>query len=1062
MKPEKSGIAFTLALVLILAVHCPGQEIYDSQNEAIPRMLADDVAVAARLPEGFRMHVAASEPLVQQPIAMAWDLNGRLWVAENHTYAEAAKGFDLGLSDRIVILEDTDQDAVLDKRTVFCDKLKQLTSIELVDGGVIALAPPNLLFIADSNRNDIPDREPTVLVSGFNANIRHNLANGLRFGPDGWLYGRHGILGSSDVTVLNTSVNELGISPPNASPPGLGSGMQQALGTTRLTCGIWRYHPRRYAIEMVCEGTTNPWGMDWDSHGNLFFINTVIGHLWHAIPGSHLQRMYGEDSDPDAYQLLPQIADHVHWDETGEDWRETRKGPPSSGTDRAGGGHAHCGMMIYQADQWPSEYQNQLFTLNLHGRRINRDRLERIGAGFVGRHAPDMVFWNDPWFRGIELSTAPDGSVYVLDWSDIGECHEDDGVHRTSGRIYRIVHQGLETSDKLRAVLLDAFRTERRNRRNSAVMTEATCLKILRHPNVWYARELWKGLAYRRIGVEESKGLISLALRPAKTIEDTSESEVDSVTLQLRALWTLYAADRLPEEMLFRLMQTPQHESVHAWAIRLMSERMQPLELAKQTEAEEEVVDMLSAKPIVKISPLVRLYTASLLPKFTHQKWRLASMLSKSKDLANDRDFPLVFWYGTKDFVSENPMRAAKIAIDGAIPKVAELYLRRLASGVADGEEAFGLLLANLASRNDPEWHAAAVRGLWGAYQGRVQAMEPSAWPKLAERVASHPDSDIREKSVLLQAIFRGNIGASELIALVHNKQSSESARRLAIRSLGRIEDALARDALWKMVPDPSLGKTAAESLGPSMSIEEANRLVNLYAMVSSSSQMGIVSALGSRRDTLPILLDAIESQKIPKTNIDAATWRQFASVADWELLNRARAMNPAIGVTQDQNKIIQEWEQIYTIERLSRADASRGRSRWNTACASCHKLFGEGGAIGPELTGAQRSNLRYWLENILAPSAVVAENYRVTAFLTDDGRVITGVPVSETNDAISVQTTIEKIVLSKKDIEQRKPSDLSLMPHGILDPLQEDDRADLFKYLMSPNQVPAQSSGTP
>lgn len=1052
MKPEILGVAFTF--LSTAAGFGSAQEIYNSQNETVPRMDASDVAATARLPDGFRMQVAAAEPMVQQPIAMAWDLKGRLWVAENNTYAESAKKLDLALNDRIVILEDTDGDGAFDKRTIFFDMFQQLTSIEVIDGGVFALAPPNLYFVPDADRDDVPDGAPQVLVSGFNTDIRHNFANGLRFGPDGWLYGRHGILGASEVSLQNRMDTDFGAHPliPSAGYVS-GSGVFPARTTARLTCGIWRYHPQRHAIEMVCEGTTNPWGMDWDAYGNLFFINTVIGHLWHAIPGSHLQRMYGEDSDPYAYELLPQIADHVHWDAKGEDWRATRNGPPSSGTDLAGGGHAHSGMMIYQADQWPSDYRNHLYTLNLHGQRINRERLDRAGAGFVGRHQPDMVFWSDPWFRGIELSTAPDGSVYVLDWSDIGECHEDDGVHRSSGRIYRILSDHPIAKDSLRSEMVTGIRAG--TAASSSILSYKTCLRILQHPNAWYSRELWKALQFRPIALEASSELHQLAMRSANE-RSVTRNGIDPVVLQLRAIWTLHAANRLRDEQLFRLLQTPQHESVHAWAIRLLAERIETVDHSKQTEGQAELVDMLTSKPISEISPLVRLYTAALLPKWTQQQWRIAGMLIKSEDLAADRDFPLVFWYGTKNMVADNPLRAAKMVVDCKIPKVTELYLRRFASGVADGEKALSHLLANVAARDDPMLHATAVKALWHAYQGRSNVEAPPHWSELADRIEDHPDTEVRETGLLLRALFQGSMATEDLIAMANDPNASQSSRRSAIGSMGRLTDATAREALWQLVADPFLGGAAAESLGPTLTSDEAKRLIGMFLDVGTPGKSGIVVALGSRRDTLPLLLDAVEEGQIARENIDAATWRQFASVADWDLLRRARAINPSLEVTADLGKKIQSWEQRFHEERLAIADSSRGRTHWNQRCASCHKLFGEGGTIGPELTGAQRTNLRYWLENILAPSAVVGANYRITSFLTDGGRVVTGVPISETGDEVTVQTANEKVILDKSEIEQRRASEMSLMPDGILDPLNDEARADLLKYLMSPTQVPA------
>jgi putative membrane-bound dehydrogenase-like protein len=1081
--PVRLHSFFVTALCVWLSATALGQEIYDSQPETIPKQTPAQVLESVKLPEGFRMQVAAAEPDVQQPIALAWDMRGRLWVAENYTYAESSKKFDLSLSDRILILEDTDGDGTFDSRKVFAENLKELTSIEVGNGGIWALASPNLVWIPDENGDDVPDAEPTILLEGFNPNIRHNFANGLRLGPDGWLYGRHGILGSSEVGPPQRA----GYSPNQVRPPGgYGFAPPVAVSTaptkTRLHCGVWRYHPVTHRVEMVCEGTTNPWGMDWDAHGNLFFINTVIGHLWHAIPGAHLQRMYGEDSDPVVYELLPHIADHVHWDEKGEDWRATRNGPPSSGTDAAGGGHAHSGLLIYQADQWPAEYRNELFTLNLHGRRINRDHLERQGAGFVGQHRPDMVFWSDPWFRGLELSTAPDGSVIVLDWSDIGECHDDDGVHRTSGRIYRISYSAKDAApytsaqETLRKLAIPSARasTSLGTPVNRTAISDEQAVALIRQPNVWYTRQFLNGLHLKSVYLQDSKKLRELALPPASPRNKDSASEnngptgvdpfgVDAVTLQLRAMWVLEAADQWTEDQLFALMRRPQHEAIHSWAIRTLAERLPALDEVKRSEGEAELVDLLSAKPIEQISPLVRLHIAALLPKFGN-RWKVANILAKSKDLADDRDFSLVLWYGLRTGVPESPMRAAKLALQSQLPKLSELILRRLASepsgsteAPSDAHQALSFILADIVQRKDPEKQGATIRGLWESYQGRKSALPPNYWDPLFTQVESHPDVSVREQALLLQAVFRGTVAADQLIAMAFDGSRPEAARRSAIESIGNIDSDEARDALWSLVGDQKLGGVAALALGKKLNAENAQRLVDMYNSVWPPAKSGIVSALGDRPETLSVLLDAIEQKKIPSEGIDASTWRQFTVVADWELLNRARSLNPKLGLDANKHEAITRLEEWLTDGRLAKADASRGRTVWTTSCAQCHKLFGEGGQIGPELTGAQRSNKRYWIENILAPSAVVAESFRITAFRMEDGRVLTGVLLKEDETTVTIQTPNEKLVVDKQEIAEQKKSENSLMPEGLLDQLDDAKRADLFKYLMSPGQVSAQ-----
>ena len=344
---------------------------FNTQELSTPLLKPTEALKAVTVPKGFRVQLSAAEPMVRQPIDMAWDARGRLWVAECYTYAERETNFEKKLKDRIIILEDTNHDGVFDKRKIFWDGASQLTSIEIGFGGVWAACAPEILFLADKNGDDVPDGKPTVVLDGFdNDKVRHNIVNGLRWGPDGWLYGRHGILGpGSKVGVPGT---------PEAK-------------RTPINCGIWRYHPTRKKFEVVCHGTTNSWGHDWDEHGQLFFINTVIGHLWHVVPGARFQRMYGEHFDKHLYELIQQTADHFHWDIGNEKWADLKKTGMTSGTDAAGGGHAHTGMMIYLGDNWPDKYRGRLFTLNFHGLRMNQDTLHRKGAGYVGKHAPDFM-----------------------------------------------------------------------------------------------------------------------------------------------------------------------------------------------------------------------------------------------------------------------------------------------------------------------------------------------------------------------------------------------------------------------------------------------------------------------------------------------------------------------------------------------------------------------------------------------------------------------------------------------------------------------------------------------
>ena len=180
--------------------------------------------------------------------------------------------------------------------------------------------------------------------------------------------------------------------------------------------------------------------------------------------------MYGNDFNPFLYDLMDSCADHLHW--AGGRWQDSRTGQQHA---VLGGGHAHVGGMIYLGDNWPEMYRNTLFTCNIHGHRVNNDRLDRGEEGYqiVARHNPDFLSSADPWFRGLELKYGPDGGVYLTDWSDIGECHEtdSDNAHRENGRIFKI------TYGDVKPVKVDL-----------AQQADEELARLQVHGNEWYVR----------------------------------------------------------------------------------------------------------------------------------------------------------------------------------------------------------------------------------------------------------------------------------------------------------------------------------------------------------------------------------------------------------------------------------------------------------------------------------------------------------------------------------------------------------------------------------------------
>jgi putative membrane-bound dehydrogenase-like protein len=955
-----------------------------------------------QLPDGFNVSLFASEPEINQPIAITTDHRGRLWVCENYTYAENKVNFESKLRDRIVVLEDTDGDGKQDKRTVFWDQANKLTSAEIGFGGVFALCPPQLLFIPDKDGDDKPDGEPVVLLDGFDDGvIRHNIANGLKWGPDGWLYGRHGIQATSVV-----------------GPPGT-----PAEDRTKMNVGIWRYHPTHKRFEGVAHGTTNPWGMDWDENGQPFFINTVIGHLWHVVPGAHYQRMYGEPLRRQLYQLLPQTADHFHWD-TKEQWHEIRQKGVTSTTDAAGGGHAHSGLMIYLGDNWPGGYRNRVFTLNFHGRRINCDRLERIDAAYTAKHEKDFAKMEDPWFRGIELIYGPDGGVYVADWSDTGECHENDGVHRTSGRIYKILYGEPKK--------LPAFNLAKKSGE------ELAALQVER--NEWWCRQSRRIMQERAAAGGDLHDTIAAVEKIFTTNQDPSR--------RLRALWCLGALGQLTEERLINLLA---HEDEH---VRIHAIKM----LADGPLVSPKAIVALNRRAEYETSGLALAHIASTLQKMPPEsRWAAAQRIACHEEYANDEFLSLMLWYGIEDAViPQSGAALATIEMTNMRP-VRRFIARRLAGELKNRPQPTERLVSMLTeSVEDVDLQVDVLGGVLDALRGWRKAPKPEAWDGLRDLLKESESKEVAQLLRELGVVFGDGQAVDQLKKLAADRnQVDTETRRRAVRSLveARIDGLV--PLLQNMLSDRDMAVEAIRGLAAVKDQKTPQLLVDGYRGLSLEGKAEAISTLVSRPEYAQALLTAVSDKKIDKSAVTPFQVRQMLSLGDEALAGKINSLWPELKkLSADKTARIEDWKKKLTPDAIASADRSKGRVIWDQNCAKCHKLFGEGGALGPDLTGAQRTNLHYLLENIIDPSATISKNFQMTVVQLTDGRVINGIVGEKTERTLAVATPTEKLVLNLDDIDRTRDSNLSLMPEGQLELLSPEQVQDLIGYLMSSEQV--------
>ena len=572
-----------------------------------------EAAKAMSAKSGFTVKLAAAEPEIVRPITFTIDHRGRLWVAEAHTYPiRAAEGQG---KDRILIFEDTNGDGSLDKRTVFMEGLNLVTCLEVGMGGVWVGAAPNLLFIPVDKKTDKPAGEPQVVLDGWGYQDTHEMLNNLRWGPDGWLYGTHGVFTQS-----------------NVGKPGAPDAER-----TKLNAGVWRYHPTSKKFEVFAEGTSNPWGIDFNDYGSPFVTVCVIPHMFHVIQGARYLRQAGNHFNPYTYDDIKEVGDHVHW--IGD------RGPHAGNfrSNSKGGGHAHAGAMIYLGNEnWPAEYRNNIFMNNIHGSRVNVDVPKRNGSGYTVSHAEDFLLTNDSWSQWLNLKYDQSGSVFAIDWYDKNQCHSPNpDVHqKTMGRIFKISHE----TDKW--VQIDLSKASDKDLVNYHL-----------NKNEWYVRNA------RLILQERGPNK-----KVAKMLKEILANNPD-ITRKLRALWTLHVTKGLVEQDLLNLL-AHDSEYIRSWAIQLLAEDKNLSEAALKRFAE-----MASADN----SAMVRLYLASAMQRTEPGKrWAVLEALVQHTEDAKDHNMPLMLWYALEPCAAVDAEKALSIAKKAKAPILMEYTIRRV------------------------------------------------------------------------------------------------------------------------------------------------------------------------------------------------------------------------------------------------------------------------------------------------------------------------------------------------------------------------------------------------
>ena len=996
--------------VLVPAEIAKQQNIPPADEVLFAGLSSEDAATRVTLPPGFKMHLFAGEPDVMQPIAFCLDDRGRVWVAEGYTYP---KRMPEGQGkDRILVFEDTDGDGKFNKRTVFMEGLNLVSGLQIGFGGVWIGAAPYLMFVPVGDwDNPKPASAPKILLDGWDyLRDTHETLNTFTWGPDGWLYGCHGVFCPSFVGKPGTPENE----------------------RQRVDAAVWRYHPTKHVFEVFAEGTSNPWGVDFNEQGQCIIEACVIPHLWHMIQGGRYQRQGGQHYSitaeekqandpftqrnakfvqPFIYDDIKTIADHVHY--AGD------KGPHAGNgrSDAMGGGHAHAGLMVYLGESWPKEYRGMAFMNNIHGARLNMDLLKPAGSGFVGQHGADFAKFNDAWSQILNLTYDQDGSVYLIDWYDKNQCHHNDvnGHDRNNGRIFKIVYNNQKTT-----------------RVDLQKLSDDELVRLVSSKNEFMSRHARRVLQERGGGKNVEVGLEKL-LSPSQP-----------ASARLRSLWALHTTGGLDDAQRIALLGD-KDEFIRAWTIQLLAEDRNPTDKALGSMRKLARDDK---------SAVVRLYLASALQRITLEKrWDIYHALVQHGNDSKDHNIPLMLWYAGEPLAASSPDKALDVALEAQIPNILNFTTRRVAT--INSADAFGIIVRHLAKTTRADQQLDMLNGLASALKGQRNVPMPAGWSELERKLAASANAAVRAQAQSLSLTFGSVNALAALRKTVIDKNSTANVRRAALDSLLGAKDPALAPVLQELIADVDLRGTALKGLAGYDDPSTPEKLLAAYSKFSGSQKRDALNTLAARNSFAIPLMAAVESNRVPRADLTAELIRQLRSLKSPALDQQIQTVWGAYrDSSADKQKLIEKYKAIYRAGGSTPGDASRGRGVFTRLCAQCHTLFDVGGKVGPDLTGSNRGDLDYILQNMADPNAVIPNDYRTSTLDMKDDRVITGIIKQQGNQSVTVVTPNETLTLSRADIKAIQQNELSMMPEGLMDSLQEQEVRDLIYYLGRPGQV--------
>lgn len=957
----------------------------------------------------FELSLAAAEPLVVKPISIDWDARGRMWVAMTPGYPYKQQFSGIAAHDELAILSDRDGDGRMDERKTFHKGLDLVTAFVLHRDGAIVGAAPDILWLRDTNGDDVCDKVESVFT-GFGFGDTHATISNFRWGPDGWIYATQGYSGGASNHITNAAGRDFG----------------------RIGNGLFRFRPDGSAIEVVSSYGSNTWGCSFNEEGELFFTMANGAHLRHVVvpekflAGNRVGNVASWKDIPDHDRVFPAVV---------------RTEAPYAQIDFVGGFTAAAGSTFYDGGAWPEEWRNSHFVCEPTVSLVHHDIVEADGVSFRARKTREAEFLasSDLWFRPVDVRVGPDGALYVLDFYNQAAIHNDtrgpehgptnaavrpdrDHVH---GRIWRVQHK----QAKRNAVALP-------------LPTKAEqAVALLEHPNAWVRSSA------ARLAAESGDARVgALAGEVAKKTSAHAAARIAAMWLAERVRDDSPEAAARLAAWLFEGQGAPW---MGRTAARIVAER--PREL--RSRSDESVTRNLSGE-----DQRLRLLTLAAF-----------AANSKTSDERGAAPLPFVVRDAGDDWTRSLCVRLAALDIAGYVEAVVTAPERKdpyvvdavLAAMARDPDAGARAVLDGLTKRFSvaaSEQRAAVLEALSRASKSPGKSVGKELLPSLRTLLAVD-DELLSTRALVLAAKWgfveelRGDItaAATRLEQRLRNADEPLERRIGAFDALLTIPDRREEtiklaDALFEVARAPQEQKLVLTSLGRTGDPAAARALTARFPALALEAREGAFELLAARATWASELLAGIESKSIAMADLGPQKVHRLRNHPDAAVAQRATKLFEALaGASNAQiNALIASL--LPEVDKPG-GDRARGKLVFEQNCASCHAAFGAGGNVGPELSGIGAHGAHDLLPIILDPNRTVEAAYAEWIAITTDERTVAGVLVREGADSIVLRSSAGDAVVPRDELESLRNTGRSPMPAGF-ESLGAPALRDLIAYL--------------